>query len=37
MVGAIVVRIAIIGGNPALALALLLITGFIAWKRLSNS
>lgn len=35
MVGAIIMRMTILGGNPILALALLLVTGFIAWQRLN--
>ena len=35
MVGAIIMRITILGGSPILAIVLLIITGFIAWQRLN--
>jgi len=34
MLGAIIVRVAIIGGNPAVAILLLLVTVFIAWCKI---
>ena len=36
MIGAIVVRIAALQGNPAVAIALLMVNGFIAWQRLGQ-
>jgi putative oxidoreductase len=36
MIGAIIVRFAILGGNPILAIILLLLTNVIGWKHLSN-
>ena len=33
MVGAIIVRVAILGSNPAVAIILLLISGLVAWRR----